>query len=127
MTAELLVECKCKFIRAKQEQASKKLEKTTLHIVETSVLSLWHRTIFGQGVPLLVTKIGLAGLFLQGPVSFFCDRSIVAASYTRDSDTVTHANYSVDLERYIATYMKYILFTKWMKSKGFHSTMFILV
>ena len=63
-TAELLVECKCQFIRVKQEQASEKLEKTTIHIVETSVLSLWHRTIFGQGGPLLVTKIGPAEPFL---------------------------------------------------------------
>ena len=40
VTAELLVECKCQFIRVKQEQASEKVEKTTIHIVETSVLSL---------------------------------------------------------------------------------------
>ena len=36
VTAELLVECKCQFIRVNQEQASKKLEKTTIHIMETS-------------------------------------------------------------------------------------------
>ena len=37
--AELLVECKCQFIRVKQEQASEKLEKTTISIVEPSMLS----------------------------------------------------------------------------------------
>ena len=63
-TAELLVEYKCQFIRVKQEQVSEKLEKTSIHIVETSVLSLWHRIIFGQGGSLLVTKIGPAGPFL---------------------------------------------------------------
>ena len=63
-TAELLVECKCHFISVKQEKSSEKLEKTTIYLVETSVLSSLHRTIFGQSGPLLVTKIGPAGPFL---------------------------------------------------------------
>ena len=51
-----------------------------MHIMETSVLSSWHRTIFGQGRPLVVNKTGPAGPFLvskNGPAGpFFHPKSV---------------------------------------------------
>ena len=39
LLASLLVECNCQFIRVKEEQASERVEKTTIHIVKTLLLS----------------------------------------------------------------------------------------